>query len=196
MRAPVAADVPYLSGRVVDDAEILSPAARERLSAALKAHEDKTTNQIVVLTVPTIGQESIEEYANRVFDEWKLGQKGKDNGVLVVVAPKDRKMRIEVGYGLEGTLTDALASRIIRNEMTPQFKSDDFDGGIESGVEAIVALLDGGRRSRAADAPSRRRLEGELRRHSKVRTCRRGRCASCSARSSSGSSGSSRSSAS
>ena len=115
-----AADVPYLSGRVVDNAEILSPQTRDRLTEQLKAHEQKTTNQVVVLTVPTVGSDSIEEYANNVFAAWKLGQKGKDNGVLVVVAPKDRKMRIEVGYGLEGTLTDAMASRIIRNEMTPQ----------------------------------------------------------------------------
>src|SRR3954470_15468837 len=83
----LAADVPYLSGRVVDDAEILSPAARDRLGKALKQHEDLTTNQVVVLTVPAIGSESIEEYAGRVFAQWKLGQKGKDNGVLVVVAP-------------------------------------------------------------------------------------------------------------
>ena len=108
----------------------------------------------MVLTVPTIGSESIEEYATRVFDAWKLGQKGKDNGVLVVVAPKDRKMRIEVGYGLEGTLTDATASRIIRNEMTPQFKADNFDGGVESGVNAIVALLEGRRASRRTSASS------------------------------------------
>ena len=139
-----AADVPYLSGRVVDDAEILSPAARERIGNALKAHEQKTTNQIVVLTVPTIGQESIEEYANRVFVAWGLGQKDKNNGALVVVAPKDRKMRIEVGYGLEGTLTDAMSSRIIRNEMTPKFKENDFDGGVEAGVKSLVALLETG----------------------------------------------------
>ena len=149
----LATEVPYLSGRVVDDAEILSPAARDRLGKTLKQHEDRTTNQIVVLTVPTIGGDSIEEYAGRVFAEWKLGQKGKDNGVLVVVAPKDRKMRIEVGYGLEGTLTDAMASRIIRNEMTPQFKSNNFDGGIESGVTAIVALLESGTEP-AADKPT------------------------------------------
>ena len=101
-----AADVPFLSGRVVDEAEILSPATRERLTAVSKTHEDSTTNQVVVLTTPTIGGESIEEYATRVFATWKLGQKGKDNGVLVVVVPNDRKMRIEVGYGLEGALTD------------------------------------------------------------------------------------------
>jgi len=140
-----AVDVPYLSGRVVDDAEILSPATRERLTAASKAHEDRTTNQVVVLTVPTIGGESVEEYANRVFGTWKLGQKGKDNGVLVLVVPKDRKMRIEVGYGLEGTLPDVEAARIIRNRMTPRFKAGDFDGGVTDGLDAIIASLEGNR---------------------------------------------------
>jgi uncharacterized protein len=140
-----AVDVPYLSGRVVDEAEILSPAARTSLAAASKAHEEKTTNQIVVLTVPTIGGESVEGYATRVFDAWKLGQKGKDNGVLVLVVPNDRKMRIEVGYGLEGTLTDVDAARIIRNVMTPKFKAGDFDGGLTDGFAAIVARLEGGR---------------------------------------------------
>ena len=138
-----AADVPYLTGRVVDNAEILKPATRERVAALAKAHEDKTTDQIAVLTIPTLGGESVEEFANRVFAAWKLGQKGKDNGVLVVVAPQDRKMRIEVGYGLEGTLTDVAASRIIRNVMTPAFKDGDFDRGIENGVAAIVAQLEG-----------------------------------------------------
>ena len=138
-----AADVPYLSGRVVDEAEILSPAARERLVATSKAHEDRTTNQVVVLTVPSIGGESIEEYANRVFSTWKLGQQGKDNGVLVLVVPNDRKMRIEVGYGLEGTLPDVDAARIIRNRITPRFKAGDFDGGVTDGIDAIVAQLEG-----------------------------------------------------
>ena len=138
-----AADVPYLTGRVVDNAEILKPATRERVAALAKAHEDKTSDQIAVLTIATLGGESVEEFAVRVFEGWKLGQKGKDNGVLVVVAPKDRKMRIEVGYGLEGTLPDVAASRIIRNVMTPAFKNGDFDRGIEDGVAAIVAQLEG-----------------------------------------------------
>ena len=141
--AVLAADVPYLSGRVVDEAEILSPAARERLVATSKAHEDRTTNQVVVLTVPSIGGESIEEYANRVFNTWKLGQQGKDNGVLVLVVPNDRKMRIEVGYGLEGTLPDVDAARMIRNRITPRFKAGDFDGGVTDGMDAIVAQLEG-----------------------------------------------------
>jgi uncharacterized protein len=104
-----AADVPYLTGRVVDHAQILSPDARTRLSAMLKAHEEATSNQIVVLTVQTIQPEGIEEYAADVFNNWKLGANGHNNGVLVVVVPQDRKMRIEVGYGLEPILTDAKA---------------------------------------------------------------------------------------
>lgn len=147
-----ATDVPFLSGRVVDDAEILAPETRERLAARLKAHEHKTTNQVAVLTVPTIAPESIEEYASRVFAAWKLGQRGKDNGVLVVVVPDDRRMRIEVGYGLEGTLTDTLSGRIIRNRMTPQFKSGNYDAGIEAGIDAIVDLLEGGKEPAAEHA--------------------------------------------
>lgn len=136
-------DVPFLTGRVVDNAEILKPETRGRITEQLQAHERKTTNQIAVLTVPTLRGESVEEYAVRVFEHWKLGQKGKDNGVLVVVAPQDRRMRIEVGYGLEGTLTDASASRIIRDVMTPRFRAGDYDGGIAQGVAAIVGRLEG-----------------------------------------------------
>ena len=143
-------DVPYLTGRVNDNAEILSQATRSALTERLKAHEEKTTNQIVVLTVPSLEGESIEGYAEAVFKAWKLGQKGKDNGVLVVVAPNDRRMRIEVGYGLEGTLPDAIAGRIIRNVMTPRFKTGDFNGGIEAGVNAIVTVLETGEVPEAA----------------------------------------------
>lgn len=138
-----AADIPFLTGRVVDEANILSEAARARLTATLKAHENTTTNQVVVLTVPTIGSQSIEEYAVKAFESWKLGQTGKDNGVLVVVVPQDRKMRIEVGYGLEGTLTDGTAGQIIRTWMTPAFKAGNYDKGVEDGVAAILARLEG-----------------------------------------------------
>ena len=138
-----AADVPYLTGRVVDNAEILSPSTRSKLAADLKAHEDRTTNQIAVLTVKSLEGNSVEDFAVTVFEAWKLGQKGKDNGVLVVVAPNDRRMRIEVGYGLEGTLTDAAAARIIRDRMTPRFKANDYDGGVAQGVAAIVGTLEG-----------------------------------------------------
>jgi uncharacterized protein len=141
--AAAAQDVPYLTGRVVDDAHILSQDAQTRLTAALKAHEDATSDQVVVLTVPTTGDDSIETYANNVFHTWKLGQKGKDNGVLVVVATKDHKMRIEVGYGLEGTLPDGAAGDIIRTWMTPAFKAGNFDKGVEDGTTAIIARLEG-----------------------------------------------------
>jgi uncharacterized protein len=192
-----AADVPYLTGRVVDNAEILKPATRERVAALAKAHEDKTTDQIAVLTIPTLGGDSVEEFANRVFAAWKLGQKGKDNGVLVVVAPQDRKMRIEVGYGLEGTLTDVAASRIIRNVMTPAFKNSDFDRGIEDGVAAIVAQLEG---QPATAGPLQRssmnRRAARANPRSRSRDPRsRGTCGSCSDASSSASSASSPSSA-
>jgi uncharacterized protein len=138
-----AADVPYLTGRVVDNAQILSPDARTRLAAVLKAHEEATSNQIVVLTVRTIQPEGVEEYAVDVFNNWKLGQKVHNNGVLVVVVPQDRKMRIEVGYGLEPILTDAMAGAIIRDVMTPAFKRADYDAGLQAGVAAIIARLEG-----------------------------------------------------
>ena len=143
--------IPYLSGRVVDQAGILSTPARERLAAMLQAHERATGNQIVVLTVPTLGGESVEDYAVRVFEEWKLGSRDKDNGVLILVAPQDRRVRIEVGYGLEGTLTDATASRIIRDLMTPRFREGNYDVGIEAGVTAVIQILEG-RRSAGTDA--------------------------------------------
>jgi len=150
-----AGNVPYLTGRVVDDAQILSPNAQTRLTAALKAHEQATSNQIVVLTVPTIQPESIEEYAVDVFNNWKLGQQGQNNGVLVVVVPQDRRMRIEVGYGLEPILTDAMAGAIIRDIMTPAFKRADYDAGVQDGVAAIIARLEGKSVATAAPAAAR-----------------------------------------
>lgn len=142
---PAGADtaVPYLSGRIVDDAEVLSGQARTRLTAMIQAHERATGNQVVVLTVPTLSGGSVEDYAVRVFESWKLGQKGKDNGVLILVVPQDRKMRIEVGYGLEGRLTDAAASRIVRNLMTPRFREGNYDVGMEAGVTAVLQIIEG-----------------------------------------------------
>ncbi|MFC1883842.1 TPM domain-containing protein [Thermodesulfobacteriota bacterium] len=142
-------DVPYLTGRVTDDAKLLSTNAHREITEILKAHEEKTTNQITVLTVESLEGESIEEYAVAVFEEWKLGQKGKDNGILVIVAPKERRMRIEVGYGLEGPLPDARAGDIIRNYMTPRFKKGDYNGGIKVGVMALVSVLEGGKLPKA-----------------------------------------------
>jgi len=137
-------EVPYLTGRVNDNAQLLSPETVRSLTDMLKSHEEKTGNQIVVLTIPSLEGENIEDYAFRVFNEWKLGQKGKDNGILMVVAPNDRRMRIEVGYGLEGILPDGKVGQIIRNIMAPRFRQGDYDGGIKEGVRAIVELLEGG----------------------------------------------------
>jgi uncharacterized protein len=139
-----AIEVPYLTGRVNDEAQILTQETNQRLTEILKEHESLTGNQIVVLTIATLNGENIEDYANTVFNDWKLGQKGKDNGILIVVVPDDRCMRIEVGYGLEGTMTDLMASRIIRNVMTPKFKDGDYNVGIADGVKAVIDILNGG----------------------------------------------------
>jgi uncharacterized protein len=138
-----ATEIPFLTGRVNDNAQILSENARKSLSEKLKDHEDKTTDQIAILTISSLEGESIEDYANNVFNEWKLGQKGKDNGILIVVVPGERKMRIEVGYGLEGVIPDVLAGRIIRNIMAPKFREGDYDGGITDGTLAVISVLEG-----------------------------------------------------
>ncbi|MCD6117944.1 YgcG family protein [bacterium] len=137
-------DVPYLTGRVTDNAQILSQETCRLLTESLKDHENRTGNQIAVLTVPSLNGENIEDYAVKVFDEWKLGQKGKDNGLLIIIAPNDRRMRIEVGYGLEGTLTDGTAGQIIHTIMTPKFRNGDYNGGVTAGVKAVMAVLEEG----------------------------------------------------
>lgn len=134
---------PALSGRVVDAASILDAAQRAALEQKLKAHEDKTTDQVVVASVPSLGGGDIEDYANRLYRHWQLGQKDKNNGVLLLVAPNERKVRIEVGYGLEGALTDALSKLIITTAIAPRFKTGDFAGGLNAGVDAIVSILTG-----------------------------------------------------
>lgn len=139
----LAADVPYLTGRVTDNAQILSESTIKSLSETLREHELKITNQVVVLTITSLEGESIEDFTNKVFNEWKLGQKDKDNGILIVVVPAERRMRIEVGYGLEGTLPDLAAGRIIRNIMAPMFREGDFNGGITEGVRSVINILEG-----------------------------------------------------
>src|SRR5690606_17822885 len=116
---------------------------RAALEAKLKAHEDKTSDQVVVATIRSLEGTSIEDYANRLFRAWQLGQKKNNNGVLLLVAPAERKVRIEVGYGLEGTLTDALSKVIITTAIAPQFQQGDFAGGIDAGVDAILSILTG-----------------------------------------------------
>jgi uncharacterized protein len=138
---PAKAEFPVLSGRVVDDADVLDPATRTRLREKLVLHELKTSDQIVVATVKSLGDSSIEDYANRLFRHWQLGQRGRNNGVLLLHAPTERKVRIEVGYGLEGRLTDAMTRSIIQNAITPRFKAGDFAGGMLHGVDEIIGLL-------------------------------------------------------
>ena len=135
--------VPPLTGRVVDRADVLSDATEAALTATLAAHEDSTSNQVVVLTVPSLEGEILEPYATGVFREWGLGQEDRDNGVLLLVAVEDRKVRIEVGYGLEGALTDATSGTIIRREIVPRFRDGDFDAGVIGGTEAILAAIAG-----------------------------------------------------
>jgi uncharacterized protein len=132
---------PALSGRVVDAAGIIAPERRSTIDAKLAAHEAKTSDQLVVATVPSLQGTAIEDYANRLFREWKLGEAKTNNGVLLLVAPNERKVRIEVGYGLEGALTDALSKVVITTAITPKFKTGDFAGGIEAGVDAILSIL-------------------------------------------------------
>ena len=138
-----ALEVPYLSGRVNDQAGLLRAETHARITQQLAEHERATSDQVAVLTLESLEGENLEDFANRVFRDWGLGQRGRDNGVLLLVAPAERKLRIEVGYGLEGTLTDLVASRIIQRVIVPRFRAGDLDGGIERGVDAIVATLEG-----------------------------------------------------
>ena len=139
--AALALNFPPLTGRIVDQANIIPRETREALEPKLADLEAKSGIQLVVATVNSLEGQEIESYANELFRYWKLGEKAKNNGVLVLVAPRERRVRIEVGYGLEGTLTDALSSVIISNAMTPRFKAGDFGGGIVRGVDDIITVL-------------------------------------------------------
>jgi len=132
---------PPLSGRIVDQANIIPQQTREALEPKLAELEEKSGIQLVVATVNTLEGQEIEPYANELFRFWKLGEKNKNNGVLLLVAPKERRVRIEVGYGLEGTLTDALSAVIIANAIMPRFKTGDYSGGITRGVDDIITVL-------------------------------------------------------
>ncbi|SHE83352.1 uncharacterized protein SAMN04487965_0748 [Microbulbifer donghaiensis] len=132
---------PPLSGRVVDKANLLRPETEFRLTEMMQRHEKETSNQLVVVTLPDLQGLTIEEYGYQLGRHWQIGQKGKDNGALLIVAPSERKIRIEVGYGLEGALTDALSANIIHTKILPQFRSGDFDGGVTAGVQSIIAAI-------------------------------------------------------
>lgn len=135
--------VPPLKARVTDLTATLSGDQARALEQKLAALETRKGSQVAVLLVPTTQPDTVEQYAIRVFDQWKLGRKGVDDGVLLLIAKNDRKLRIEVGRGLEGAIPDAYAKRIIDEEITPRFKQGDFAGGIEAGVARITKLVDG-----------------------------------------------------
>eukprot|EP01037_Dinobryon_pediforme_P002345 gene2345-2382_t len=136
-----AAQYPALTGRVVDNAHILNAATQQSLVTKLTQLEDKSQIQLVVATVPSLDGQEIEPYANTLFRQWKLGINGKDNGLLLLVAPTERRVRIEVGYGLEGTITDAVSKIIIANSITPKFKTGDYNSGISAGVDDLIAAV-------------------------------------------------------
>jgi uncharacterized protein len=147
--------VPALRARVTDLAGLLPADRVAALEAKLANHETATGNQIAVLTVPTTDGEPIESFALRVSETWQLGRQGVDDGVLVVVASQDRRARIEVGYGLEGTIPDAIAKRVIAEQMGPRFRAGDFAGGIDAAVDTLLAAARG--EALPAPAPAARR---------------------------------------
>jgi uncharacterized protein len=132
---------PPLTGRVVDQANIIPAETRSAITAKSEELESKSGIQLVVATVNSLEGGDVETYANQLFRFWKLGEAQKNNGVLLLVAPNERRVRIEVGYGLEGTLTDALSKVIIANAITPRFKAGDFGDGITRGVDDIITVL-------------------------------------------------------
>jgi uncharacterized protein len=135
--------VPALTGRVVDQTATLSESERTALDTTLRDFQKRKGSQVVVLIVPTTAPESIEQYSIRVAEAWKIGRKKVDDGVILLVAKDDRKLRIEVGYGVEGALTDVTSRRIADEIITPRFKASDFAGGINAGVNQIIKVVDG-----------------------------------------------------
>jgi uncharacterized protein len=141
--AAAALEVPALTGRVNDYGGMLPPEAESRIETLLKDLEEKDSTQVVVLTVPSLDGDSLEDFSLRVAERWKIGRKGLDNGAILVIARDDRKVRIEVGYGLEGRLTDLTAGRIIRDRIVPEFRAGRFDQGVLNGVVALTEVVRG-----------------------------------------------------
>lgn len=156
-----ALDVPKLEGRINDYANMISPAVKQQLNEKLKAIEDTDSTQIVILTIPSLEGENLEQFSIKVVDKWKIGQKGVDNGVLFLVSKADRKVRIEVGYGLEGVLTDLLSGRIVDYDIVPAFKAGNFDAGFIQGVNAIVQVVKGEYKATGKPASSGKESSGE-----------------------------------
>jgi uncharacterized protein len=141
-QAAAALEIPQLQGRVNDYAGVLNNSQKSQLDNLLMDAEQKTSSQVVLLTIPSLEGEVLEDYSIRVAENWKLGQKEFDNGVLVLVAMAERKIRIETGYGLESILTDAKSNYIIRKLMVPEFKQKDYFAGLDNGLKAVTGLID------------------------------------------------------
>lgn len=140
----LAKEIPNLAGRVTVEPGIFSSVFQEKMESILADHERQFTNQIAILAIRSLEGENLEEYSIKVAEEWKLGEKGKDNGVLILLSLDDRKVRIEVGYGLEGTLTDIYCNRVIKNTMIPFFKDGNYEEGLEKGSFEIIRILETG----------------------------------------------------
>ena len=138
-----AMEVPTLTARVNDHADMLARATEQQLESVLADLEREESTQLAVLTIPTLQGENLEEYSLKVAESWGLGQKSRDNGALLLIVKNDRKLRIEVGYGLEGRLTDLVSGRIIRDIITPRFRNGNFDQGVIDGVGAMIAAVRG-----------------------------------------------------
>ncbi len=151
-------EVPKIEGYVNDYAGMISSSVRSKIEESLSAFEQSDSTQIVILTIPSLEGENIEEFGIKVAEAWKIGHQGKDNGVLFIVSKEERKIRVEVGRGLEGKLTDLMAGRIIDQVIKPKFKQGDFDGGFVSGVTALVAGVRG--EFKAGQRPMQRRQKG------------------------------------
>lgn len=158
--AEAALNFPELTGRVVDNAGILSPAAQEKLDAYLAEHERQTGNQVVVVTLKDLGGTDIADYGYQLGRAWHIGQAKKNNGALIIVAPNQHATRIEVGYGLEGDLTDAQSKLIIENAMLPHFRKGDYDGGVMAGTVNVLRTL-GGKPTGAEAIPTPRARDQE-----------------------------------
>jgi uncharacterized protein len=157
--ALAATPVPKLEKRVTDLAGTLTEPQRDALEAKLADFEKRRGSQVAVLVVPTIGDETIEEFAGRVADTWALGRKGVDDGVLFAIAMKERRMRIHTGRGVQGTLTDALSKRIVSDIVGPRFRNGDFAGGIDAGVDAIMKAVEGEGLPMPTQTPARGKVD-------------------------------------
>jgi uncharacterized protein len=163
--AMAATQFPALTGRVVDDAHVLTPQAQADLTTKLADLEAKTSRQLVVVTLPTLNGDDIADYGGQLLRAWGIGQKGTNNGALFIVVPSEHKVRIEVGYGLEGILTDALSGVILREAVLPKFRTGDVSGGVVAGTDALIAQLSADPSTAEAKAAAAEQAERSPMRH-------------------------------